>query len=256
MDFSSALKWDSTTYSGELIMSFVAMGIVAILAISIGIVFYKKDPTKKDENKFITVVCALVEKLDDSIIEIMGKKWSKFSGYVMALALYIIMCFLVGLTGLPNPLTNLACPLSIGLITFVMIHFTAARANKWGYFKRYIEPIWAFLPINLLSMWAPLLSITLRLFGNALAGYCLMTIVYFYLQQLSATIFSSFIPAGWNSIIIAPFITPWLHLYFDLFSGMIQTLVFCILTMIWVSNEDPEEEDDDQVFLKQESVNS
>lgn len=255
LDFSNSLKWDDSTYSGEMIISFVVMGIVAIIAICIGLVFHKKDPTKKDKNKFITVVCALVEMLDNQIIEIMGKRWQKFAGYIMALAMYIIFCFLIGLTGLPNPLTELAVPLSLGLITFVMIHATAIKTNKWGYFRRYIDPIPVFLPINLLSMWAPLLSITLRLFGNALVGYCLMTLVYFYLQQISAMIFA-FIPvSGLNSVIVAPFVTPWLHLYFDLFSGMIQTLVFCVLTMIWVSQEGPQDEEDDQVFLKQEGAN-
>ncbi len=255
LDFSNSLKWGETTYSGEMIMSFVVMGIVALFCVLIWFMFRKKDPTKKDKNKFITLICAFVELLDNQVIEIMGKRWRKFAGYIMALAMYIFFCFIIGLTGLPNPLTELAVPLSLGLITFVMIHATAIKTNKWGYFKRYVDPIAVFLPINLLSMWAPLLSITLRLFGNALVGYCLMTLVYFYLQQLSAAIFAFISVPGLNSVIVAPFITPWLHLYFDLFSGLIQTLVFCVLTMIWVSQEGPQDEEDDQVFLKQEGAN-
>ena len=91
-------------------------------------------------------------------------------------------------------------------------------------------------------MWAPLLSLSLRLFGNALAGFTLMSIIYYALGNLSTLIFGMFIPSGWASIILPPFITPVLHLYFDVFSGVIQTLIFVMLTMIFISQEDPEEE--------------
>ena len=93
-------------------------------------------------------------------------------------------------------------------------------------------------------MWAPLLSLSLRLFGNALAGYCLMSIVYYFTELLSSMIFS-FIPSGANQIFLSWIIAPPLHMYFDLFSGAIQTMVFCILTMIWIAQEDPEDEIDE-----------
>ena len=44
-------------------------------------------------------------------------------------------------------------------------------------------------------------------------------------------------PAG---IFIAPFITPILHVYFDLFSGFVQTTVFILLAMIFILNEQNE----------------
>jgi len=249
LDFSSALNWDNTTFSGEVIVSLIVMICICIFSFVIYFVFKGKDPTKPDKNGFIAICVAGVEKLQDFTTEIMGKKYLNFSGYVLAVGMYIFFSFMFGTTGLPNPLTSLVCPLSIGLVTFVMIHLNAMKANKWKYFTRFIDPIPIFLPINLISMWAPLLSLSLRLFGNALSGYCLMTLVYFYLEKLSAAIFS-FIPSGVNSIFIAPLITPWLHLYFDLFSSLIQTLVFCILTMIWVSQENPDEEEENEIFLK------
>ena len=89
-------------------------------------------------------------------------------------------------------------------------------------------------------MWAPLLSLTMRLFGNAISGWTLMTLVYWALEELSNLIVT--LPkemAGFS--VIAPFITPVLHAYFDIFSGFIQTTVFIFLTMIFVSQEGPED---------------
>jgi F-type H+-transporting ATPase subunit a len=120
----------------------------------------------------------------------------------------------------------------------MLIHGVAIYYQKWKYFKRYTAPVAFFLPINLVTMWSPLLSLSFRLFGNALAGWILMAIVYDALQGLSAMIFS-FLPVGLNSIFIAPFIASWLHIYFDLISASIQTIVFITLSMIFIGQEVP-----------------
>ncbi len=41
---------------------------------------------------------------------------------------------------------------------------------------------------------------------------------------------------------MAPIIAPVLHMYFDLFAGFIQTLVFVTLTIVLLGNDIPEEE--------------
>ena len=228
-------------FSGEVIMSLIVMLFICIFSFVIYFKFKEADPTKPDKG-FILVIETIVEKLENFTVELMGERRRNFSGYAMAVSMYILMCFFVSLIGFPGPLSYLGNTLSIALCTFCLIHFTAMQNNKWKYFKRYIEPIPVLLPVNLLSMWAPLLSLSLRLFGNALAGFALMSIVYYALGNLSTLIFGTFIPAGWSSIILPPFITPVLHLYFDVFSGVIQTLIFVMLTMIFISQEDPEEE--------------
>lgn len=239
--------WDM--FSGETIMSLIVMGIIVIFSFVIYFKFRKKDPTKPDKG-FVMIIESIVEKVESFTEEMMGKKWIHFSGYAMGLALYIILSFFVSLIGFPGPLTFLGNTLSIALCTFFLIHITAMKKNKMGYFKRYIDPIPILLPVNLLSMCAPLLSLSLRLFGNALAGYTLMSIVYYFLGIASDFIFGSIVPSGASNIFIAPFITPVLHLYFDVFSGIIQTLIFVMLTMIFVSQEDPEEEEEASKVLK------
>lgn len=239
IDHIITFSWDN--FSGEVIMSLIVMIIICLLSFLVYFKFKNADPTKPNGG-FVLVVETIVEKIESFTIELMGNRRREFAGYVMAVGSYILMSFLVSLMGLPGPLTYLGNTFSIALCTFGLIHLTAMKNNKWGYFKRFIDPIPVLLPVNLLSMWAPLLSLSLRLFGNALAGFTLMSIVYYALGNLSALIFGSFLPGGLASIILPPFITPVLHLYFDVFSGVIQTLIFVMLTMIFVSQEDPEEE--------------
>ena len=102
-------------------------------------------------------------------------------------------------------------------------------------------------------MWAPLLSMSLRLFGNAISGFCLMTLVYNGLRGLSATVFSFLEttgPVAWNELFFAPIVAPILHLYFDLFSGLIQTTIFIFLTMINIGLEAPQEDDIQQISVE------
>lgn len=237
MDIVAQLK--STELAGGVFTSMVVMLIMIILAIYIGIRAHFHDPLKKP--KGILLIAEMgVTFFEDFAEGLLGKRFRIFGGYLMAIGVYLFLAFIFGLTGLPSPMTTLSVPLSLGLSTFILIHATAAKYNKIRYFKRYVEPLPFFLPVNLISMWAPLLSLTLRLFGNALSGFVIMNIVYYALQNLSAMVFAA-IEAPLNEVFIAPFIAWILHLYFDLFSGFIQTTVFLSLTTIYVGQETPDE---------------
>ena len=232
---------------GEVISSLIVILIIIVLSIIIAIQAHFQDPLKKPKGLLLLAEIG-VKFFDGFAGELVGGALPNFGGFVMGVAVYLFLAFIFGLTGLPSPVTYMAVPLSLGLTTFLLIHFTSARFTKWRYFKRYVDPFPVFLPINLISMWAPLLSLTLRLFGNAVAGWVLLTIVESALRDASASIFSfmpvveSGIAAGnWNEIFLSPIPTAILHAYFDLFSGLIQTIVFIFLTTIFVGQEIPEE---------------
>ena len=240
MDIVAQLK--STELAGGVFTSMIVMLIMIILAIYIGIRAHFHDPLKKPKGMLLIAEMG-VTFFEDFAEGLLGRRFRIFGGYLMAIGVYLFLAFIFGLTGLPSPMTTLSVPLSLGLSTFILIHATAAKYNKIRYFKRYVEPLPFFLPVNLISMWAPLLSLTLRLFGNALSGFVIMNIVYYALQNLSAMVFASLEASigTWNEVFFAPFVAWILHLYFDLFSGFIQTTVFLSLTAIYVGQEAPEE---------------
>ena len=242
-DIVSRLGDTSAGLSGETISSLFVVGILILLSFYIAIRAHFQDPLKKP--KGILLLAEIGINFFDGLVEsMMGRRYRGFGGVIMAIACYLFIAFIWGLTGLPAPVTNLATPLSLGLFTFVLIHANAIRFNKFKYFKRFVDPIPLFLPINLISMWAPLLSLTLRLLGNALAGWTLLTLLYGGIGSIGDVVikFSETQSMHVGSF-IAPFITPVLHAYFDLFSGLIQTTVFLFLTMIFIANEGPEDDE-------------
>lgn len=250
MDFKKVIapiSWE--TIPPEFIASVIAMLAIIIISIVIYFKVKKYDPLDKPKG-FIHIVEIVIEFADKQVSDLMGPAFKNYGGYVITIGLYILFGFIVGMIGIPNflqvsangepisnPFTNLSMPLSIALITFALTHFTAMKYKKWKYFERYIEPIPLFLPINLITMWSNVLSLTLRLFGNALAGYCIITLIYVGLG-------TAIPPEGsLTGLVITPFIAPLAHLYFDLFDGLIQLAVFAMLTMINISNEYISKED-------------
>ena len=233
-------KFFTTEVSGEVISSLIVMAIIAILAIIVGIQAHFHDPLKKP--KGLLLIAEMGVKFFDNFVEgLAGTAMEGFGGVVMCCGVYLFIAFIFGLTGLPSPVTYMAVPLSLGLTAFMCIHITSVRFTKWKYFKRYVEPFPVFLPINMISMWAPVLSLTLRLFGNAVAGMTLMSLLYAFLGGVGNTLFVVAGEAVHTGTFIAPIVTFILHAYFDLFSGFIQTTVFISLMTILTGQEVPDE---------------
>lgn len=230
---------ETWTISGEVIVAVFIAIVLSIFAIIVGILAKKADPLKKPKGILLAVEWA-VEKLDAFVKDTMGPGFENFGGILLGIIPFLFISFTIGIIGLPTPMNSLAVPLSLALVTFCLIHYTSMRYTKWAYFKRYVDPFPLFLPINLLSMWAPLLSMTFRLFGNAVVGWILMGLVNSTLENLSAMIFS-FVPSGINTLFLVPVITPVLHAYFDMFSGFVQTLVFVFLTCLFIAQERPDD---------------
>ncbi len=226
---------------GEIIVSVLIVFLIFVFSLVIFIKIKKADPLAKPKG-ILHVVELGVDLIDNLVKTQMGWRYKKMGGYFLAIAVFIFTSFIFGLTGLPSPMSYYMVPFTLALFTFILIHFTRAKNRKWGYFHAFIEPFAPFLPINLMSMWAPLISLSFRMFCNSLAGWAIMSIVYYSLESLSASLFF-FLPVGLNSIFLAPWIASVLHLYFDLFSSAIQTLVFIMLSMIFIAQEGPSDEE-------------
>ena len=225
--------------SGEVIVALGIICVLLLLAIIVGILAKRADPLKRPKGLLKLVEWA-VEKLDAFAQDTMGPGFENFGGILLGIIPFMFISFTIGITGLPTPMNSLAVPLSLALVTFILIHYTSIRFTHFRYFKRYVEPFAVFLPINLLSMWAPLLSMTLRMFGNAIVGWVLLGLLNGALESLSASVFS-FINSGANQLFFVPIATPLLHAYFDLFSGFVQTMVFVFLTVLFISQERPDD---------------
>lgn len=244
--------WTNFRMSGSLLSSLIVMAIIAILAIIIGIQARLHDPLKPSRGLLAFAEMG-VDKLQGWTRDMMGgREPGNWPAYFFCLFIYLFMAFTWSLTGLPSIIDYLIFPLSLSVVMFVLIHFTAIRYQKWKYFHRYIEPIPVFLPINFITMWTPIISTALRMFGNALSGSVIIGLLNWALKNVSVTLFSSWAASYMAAtggvrlldtpaaIWLSPIPIGILNLYFGLFSGFIQTLVFASINACWISAEMPE----------------
>ena len=150
--------------------------------------------------------------------QIIGDGHQRFTGYLAALGLFILLGNLMGLIpGLESPTASVVVPLGLALITFVYYHYQGIRVNGFGYFKQFLGPIWwlywLILPIEIISHLARVLSLTVRLYANMFAGD-MLTLAFF-----------SIVPIG----------IPLVFLGLHLFVAFIQAYVFILLAMIYLS---------------------
>lgn len=223
--------------SAPIISSLTIMAIVAILCTIVGIEARVQDPLKKPRG-LLLLATSFVEWLESWTRDMMGCEPGNWPGYFMCLFVYLFMSFVWSVTGFPSVIDYLVCPLVLSIVMFILIQFTAIRYQKWGYFHRYIEPVVFWLPINLLTMWTPIISTSLRMFGNCLSGSVIIGILNWVLRGLSAKLFSFLGSSG--QIVLSPIVIGVLNLYFGLFSGYVQTLVFASLNGVWIGAEIPE----------------
>ena len=225
----------SSGFPGEVYSLVILALIIVIFCFVVFIKSLFADPLKKPKG-VLYIAELIVTKVDSMVEENMGKRFHAFAPYIGFLLIFIGGSFAIGLIGLPSPTMYLWTPFILALMSFFIINFTAIRYNKWRYLNRFIEPFPLFLPMNIISLFSPVLSLSLRLFANCLAGWLVMYLAYSLLSALSEAIFTM-------PYFIAPFVTPFLHFYFDIFSGYIQTLVFATLTMLLTVNEVPDDID-------------
>lgn len=210
--------WLTTTHISLLIV----MLVLIVFALIANRVIRKADP-EKAPGPFLNVIEFLVETVDNLTKSNMGEKHGlKFSNYIGTIFAFILLANISGLFGLRPPTADYGVTLGLALITFVLIHYNGFKYQKMAHITNLFKPV-LLTPINIIGEIATPLSMSLRLFGNVVSGTVMMGLIYGLLGKLALI---------WPSI---------LHIYFDLFSGAIQTYVFSLLTMVFISNNFEEE---------------
>jgi len=166
----------------------------------------------------------LVEASDGLVLSMGGPK-AKFAGAWIFMAFaFILVSNLSGMIGLRPPTADWATTLAMALATFFLIQLAGITNRGTAYLKNFLKPFPLFLPINIIGELARPVSLSLRLFGNVVAGLIIMSLLY----GLAPFFFLLGLPV-------------FLHAYFDLFMGLLQTYVFCALSLAFIGSASAEE---------------
>jgi len=158
----------------------------------------------------------------------MGEKQAaRFFPLIGALWFFILTSNLIGLIpGFIAPTDTLKTNVGIALMVFVLTHYYGVKEHGLAYFKHFLGPTPALaplmLPIEIVSHVARPLSLSVRLMGNMMADH--------------KVVFSFFA--------LVPLLVPLPFMLLGLLVCLIQALVFCTLTMVYISMAIEHEHDD------------
>jgi len=204
-------------YDFQITLSLITQWVI-ILLLSLLIAFINRN-LKKIPDKKQSVVEIFVEFVGKTVEETMGKSFKNFVPFIGTLGIYLLSMNLVGIFGIKPPTVDYSVTFGMSLITFLVIQgYTIKKAGIVHYFTGYTKPLPLLLPINIMERIMLPVSLSLRLFGNMFAATIIMELVYGGLSGIT-----------WVAQLGIPI--P-LHMYFDLFDGTIQMVIFVMLTMI------------------------
>src|SRR5215211_1069577 len=119
------------------------------------------------------------------------------------------------------PTADLNMTLALALVTFTTVQVLGIRAHGLGgRIKHMADPPFIF-PIELVSEFGRIISLSARLFGNVLAGEVLLGVMYAL--------------ANVAKVAIVPLLVPVVFIVLELLFGTIQALVFALLTAIYIT---------------------
>lgn len=201
------------TYTWVVMLLFVLLAVAVRLSL-------KVIPTGW-QNMVEAVVVELVEYLEG----IIGHGGSRFLPLVGTLAFFIFTGNVIGLIpGCTSPTANVNTNLAMAVVVFLT--YNAVGIQKQGfvtYFKHFLGPVWwlswLIFPIELISHIARPITLAMRLFGNV-KGEDLVIFVLIFL---------------------VPLILPLFMMAFAVFTSILQTVVFILLTMVYLQGALAEE---------------
>lgn len=200
-----------TIHMDTIVMTWITMAFVLLFAI-LSVRGLKLIP-----GAWQSCLEMVVEWLDGQVSETLGPRGQFLKSFIICLFLFLLVSNWLGLIpGFTSPTADINTTMGLALLVIVMVHILGVYYKGTKYIKHFFEPYFPFVIINIIEEIAKPITLAFRLFGNILAGEVMILV-------LVALVPKAVIP----SVI-------WLG--FSLFVGVIQAVVFTMLTIAYLAN--------------------
>jgi F-type H+-transporting ATPase subunit a len=168
--------------------------------------------------RFQNFMEVLIGGFDSLVNDTMGHHGRTFFPLIATLGIFILVSNLIGIVpGFESPTSNISTNAALALVVFFSTHVVGVKTHGLKYFKQFMGPVWwlipLMLPIEIISHFVRPLSLTMRLYGN-IAGEDLVLFVV---------------------LMLVPFLVPLPIFVLMIFTSIIQTVVFMLLAMMYIS---------------------
>lgn len=215
-----------SVHGDTVLTAWIGMFIVIVLALII------TKNLHRVPSKLQIVAEGMMKFLDDLCVSQMGKKGIKHTPFIGSLFLFILACNLMNdiplklwhVKGgeLASPTNDLNTTVALALMVTIYYFGVGIWQKGPAYFKHYLRPFPLLAPLNILEDIIRPVSLSVRLFGNILAGEVIVGVLILFLF-----LFPILIPVTEVAIIILVF--------FEMFVAVIQAFIFAVLAASYVA---------------------
>lgn len=200
----------------------ISLLIIAIFLIVFALIVNSKVKKAKVEEApggLLNLIELFVSTIDGMVKDNIGEKYISMSPFILTLLTLLGVSNISGLFGLTPPTSDYGIVLTLALIVFLIVQVLRIKAagGLLKYLRSFTKPYILMTPINIISEISNPISMSFRLFGNVLSGVLISGLLYGALGYF------------------APLMTP-LHLYFDIFVGLLQAFIFTMLAMTLIGS--------------------
>jgi F-type H+-transporting ATPase subunit a len=232
--------WVKPADAAHPIPNYIAMEVMVILVILIGAILLRRRLSVENPGKFQHAMEVVVEFTRDMNQEIIGHHSERYIGMIATLGIFILVCNLWGLVpSLATPTARIEVTLGCAVAAFLFYNFHGIRHHGVvGYLKHFCGPMMAIavimFPIEVISNFGRLLSLSVRLMANMMVGNVL------------DRVFGELIPGVFHALLGQNFIgqvlpgvmsalAPVVFMALHIFVSLLQAYIFMLLPAIYIS---------------------
>jgi len=219
-------EWLEHTYHHEVLPDHVIMAFLIAILLSGFAIWFRSRISVDNPGKLQLFLEVVVGALKDMLLDNVGTRGRPFLGLIGTLGIFILACNWIGLFPyFASPTVNLNFTVGCAVVAFLYYNYQGIRAQgAANYFKHFLGPLPALaplmLPIEIISHFSRIVSLSLRLFGNIFGEELVIAALAFMVAYL----------------------VPVPMMLFGVFGGMLQAFVFIMLTMVYLGGAVASEE--------------
>jgi len=198
------------------VMTWIIIGVITVLCIWLTHNLKERPGRRQMVAEVLGETCSLALILGGVYLILTGtiSALIPFS-YLGTVAVYLVVSNTCGLFGFTPPTKDLNVAAALAIMSGVLIYAAQFKYHGFrGGMKKFASPSVMIAPLNVMEIGIRPLSLCFRLFGNILGAYIIMELIK----------------------IVCPLVLPIpFSLYFDIFDGILQAVVFVFLTTLFLS---------------------
>lgn len=231
--------------------------IVTWLIMAIFLIFLLILRTKLNviPGKIQALIEMVVDFFDEQADSMIGPEGREYSPIVFFIFITVLLFNWIGLLpgmlkvgGIPifiPPTRDINTTVALALCTFMIFNYYGFKKKGFRYFLNFIHPapevarslpvymLWLMIPLtvlflilNIVELFARVLSLSIRLFGNVLGEH----IVGAALILFTTVVLKLFVVAG-----ILTYLLPLFVFFLSVITGVVQAFIFAVLTLTYIA---------------------